>query len=99
MSSKEEIEKAKEFLRNIVESQKHLENCKTTNFYKNENNAIETLLQYIEQLETDKQKLIEKLEDDIEYGKKFESHLEPTIPEIRAEYAQEILEILKGENE
>lgn len=47
-----EIEEAKKFLRNVAESQKDLENCKTTAFYKNENNAIGTLLQYIDQLET-----------------------------------------------
>lgn len=46
-----EIEKAKEFLKHIAESQKDLENCKTTSFYKNENNAIKRILQYIEQLE------------------------------------------------
>lgn len=36
--------------------------------------------------------LVKRLKEDIEYGKKFESHLEPTIPEIRAEYAQELLD-------
>ena len=36
--------------------------------------------------------LVKRLKEDIEYGKKFESQLEPTIPEIRAEYAQELLD-------
>lgn len=87
MLSKEEIEEAKGWLSALDIKSEYGATLK------------EILLQYIEQLETKEQKLIEKLEEDIKYGKEFESDLEPTVPEIRAEYAQEILEITKGEKE
>lgn len=42
------LEEAIKFLKNVAESQKELEDCKTTAFYKNENKAIETTLNYID---------------------------------------------------
>ena len=95
MTDKEAIEELESYAQNH------------SNFDENVREAIDVVLNLIENqkaeieiLETDKQKLIEKLEKDIKYGKEFELDLEPTIPEIRAEYAQEILEIVKGvENE
>lgn len=61
--------------------------------------------QYIEQLETDKQKLIEKLKEDIKNANNNIKHMEEksilqTIARELAigmrDYAQEILEIVKG---
>ncbi len=56
----------------------------------------------VEQLETKEQKLIEKLEEDInnsERGKDTNILLIKEYYKNKAEYAQEILEILKGEKE
>lgn len=119
MLSKEEIEKGKKEGYEIIGNFKSATTEITKDIFPKKAKAIETLLQYIEQLEnkikvkdesikelgqvvkdmcSDKQKLIEKLEEDVEYGESFKTDdLEPTIPEIRAEYAQEILSIVKGE--
>ncbi len=88
MLSKNEIEEAKQCLNETIQN----------TYAEGKAKKLDNLMKYIEQLETREQKLIEKLEEDIKYGKEFESDLEPSIPEIRAEYAQEILLILKGEN-
>ncbi len=42
------LKEAKKFLKHVAESQKELANCKTTNFYKKENESIETVLQALE---------------------------------------------------
>ena len=64
------------------------------------------LLQYIEQLESDEQKLIEKLEEDIEKCKKENAPYEEYNKESRMywlnigkiQLAEKILKIVKGEN-
>ena len=53
MSKEMNIEEAIEFLKHVKESQKDLEDNKTTKFYKKENEAIETVL-------ADREKLIEE---------------------------------------
>ena len=69
---------------------------------KEEKESIE-LKKQIEQLESDKQKLIEKLEEDIEEYRKCMDKTDIKLNKIhymkRIEYAKEILEILKGEND
>ena len=64
--------------------------------------------EYIDQLESDKQKLIEKLEEDIReetgYAKWTNSYIKEISPAVtkmisKSKYAQEILSILKGENQ
>ena len=67
-------------------------------------NAIENALQYIEQLETEKQNVIEKLEEDIEKANeilndKAYRYIEDVIDEqwLRKQYADEILSYMKGE--
>lgn len=53
-------------------------------------NAIKNALKYIDQLELDKQKLIEKLEEDIKQHTYGDIEIDAT-----GQYAKEILEILK----
>ncbi len=98
MLNKEEIETCKEELNN------HIEFMESAG-----DNAgwARGLKWYIEQLESDKQKLIEKLEEDINVDKiQWHDELGRIIKEepksrlvSRKRYAQEILEIVKGEND
>lgn len=67
--------------------------------------AADVLIEEIRQLETEKQKLIEKLEEDIKKANEIINdqefkYIEEVIDEQyeRRKYAQEILKILKGEN-
>ncbi len=91
MLNKEEIERAKSWLSALDA--------------KSEYEAIskEIVLQYIEELESDKQKLIEKLEKDIEQYRKEINNTHIKLNQIhymkRIEYAKEILAIVKGEKE
>lgn len=63
MQSKEEIEKDIKILKKISE-------CFTYSMWSEDTETLRRVLQYIEQLETDKQKLIEKLEDKIKSADK-----------------------------
>lgn len=84
MLSKEEIEKDIRTLKNISE-------CFTYSMWTEDTEALRRVLQYIDQLQSDKQKLIEKLEEDI---KKFkEQNADGTLQD----YLEETLKILKGE--
>ena len=89
MQSKEEIEKAKEILNNenvLFKIQKDV--CLVARI------SIENAIKYIEQLETEKQKLIEKLEEDIKQNTFSDIEIDAI-----GSYAKEILKILKGEND
>ena len=64
--------------------------------------------QYIDQLESDKQKLIEKLEKDIReetgyarWTNSYTKEISPAVTKMisKSKYAQEILSILKGESQ
>lgn len=67
MLSKEEIEKIKKGLTEELEGTITANECGlSTNDFSKDIKILEGALQYIEQLETDKQKLIEKLEKDNE---------------------------------
>ena len=99
MLSKEEIEKAKEDFKFFNEGDY---------ITKEAVNSKEKIFEYIEQLESDKQKLIEKLEEDIReetgYAKWTNSYTKEISPAVtkmisKSKYAQEILSILKGENQ
>lgn len=98
MLSKGEIEKAKDDFRFFNEGDY---------ITKEMSNSKDIILEYIEQLETDKQKLVEKLEKDIVNANDNIKHMEEkNILQIIArelaigmrDYAQEILELVKGEN-
>lgn len=95
MLSKEEIENMKDDLKNL-----HHMLGKEPSISKK---AIENVLQYIEQQETDKQKIIEKLEEDIVKANEIINdqeyqYIEEVIDEQweRRKYALEILKIVKG---
>jgi len=95
MISKEEIEKAKEFLKQEI----------INSYSEKKAEMLDTIRKYIERLEKGNQKLIEKLEKDIEnnyhikkpYGDQYCCDGVESIS--TKEYAQEILSILKGETE
>lgn len=82
MLSKEEIENMKLDILNL-----HHMLGKKPSISKN---AIKNALKYIDQLELDKQKLIEKLEEDIKQHTYGDIEIDTT-----GQYAKEILEILK----
>lgn len=95
MLSKEEIEKVKE-LKNMLD---YARDCKFANL-QIDNKSSGLLYLYINQLESDKQNLIEKLEKD-------KYTIESTYSQIngdyfmaqdKLDYIKEILAILKGEN-
>lgn len=95
MLSKEEIEK--------IEELSHY--CALKNIDREDNVfgefvvTMQKIRNYIKQLESDKQKLIEKLEEDIEIARKeYRITLSDRQDGIRAE-AQEILKLAKGEKE
>ena len=67
-------------------------------------NSKDILLEYIEQLEIDKQKLIEKLEEDKKIFGNYEERKQMAKEQLyendgKCFYCQEILSILKGENQ
>lgn len=97
MLSKEEIKKDIKKLRNISE-------CFTYFMWSEDTEALRRILDYIDQLESDKQKLIEKLEEDInELETLNDNYTEADIIEgiytTRGQIikTREILSILKGE--
>lgn len=95
MLNKEKIEKAKQNFKEEVDNE--IKVYSLVNDYtqsKTDNHKI--ILEYIEQLETEKQKLIEKLEKDI----KENNFKETECLEDKGRYyhAQEVLKILKGED-
>ena len=98
MTSKEEIEKMKKYLKECIIKEHIFEEDFTIEFMKN-------ALQYIEQLETDKQKLIEKLEQDssngfaVEYKDNHKTILKQKVEPVRNYIRQELLPILKEESE
>lgn len=96
MLSKEEIENMKVDLKNL-----HDMLGKKPSISKN---AIHNALKYTEQLESDKQKLIEKLEEDVinitktmQDGKHCDDYSKCRLKAYRTK-TKEILKILKGEN-
>lgn len=97
MLSKEEIESMKISLWNIRADNLKAMQCSLADTsdkkeWQKEINVIENALEYIDQLESDKQKLIEKLEEDKETLKK--ENADGTLQD----YVIRLLEILKGEN-
>lgn len=64
MQSKEEIEKDIKLLRNISE-------CFTYSMWSEDTEALRRVLQYIKHLETEKQKLIDKLEEEYRLNDKY----------------------------
>lgn len=93
MLSKKEIEKAKRYFEDELHYEKTTYNC--VNHYRQtiiDNHIV--LYKYIQQLESDKQKLIEKLEKikyDLEFDRRQNNY--SYLYDIK-----EILSILKGEN-
>ena len=97
MLSKEEIESMKIGLWNIRADNLKAMQCSLADTsdkkeWQKEINVIDNALEYIDQLESDKQKLIEKLEEDKETLKK--ENADGTLQD----YVIRLLEILKGEN-
>ena len=96
MLSKEEIKKAKECLQETIQN----------TYAEGKAIKLNNVLKYIDQLESDKQKLIEKLEEDIReetgYAKWVDSNTKIISSAVttmisKSKYAKEILEILKKE--
>lgn len=97
MLSKEEIESMKIGLWNIRADNLKAMQCSLADTsdkkeWQKEINVIENALKYIDKLESDKQKLIEKLEKIIQDDKMSDREYQ-----FKRELALEILEILKGE--
>lgn len=100
MLSKEEIEKMKKYFKECIIKEQIFEEDFTIEFMKN-------ALQYIEQLETSKQKLIEKLEQDssngftVEHKDNHKIILKQKIDSVRNYIKRELLPFLeeKSENE
>lgn len=91
MLSKEEIENAKKRLQRRYDK---AEDYKIDQVFLTEDiHAIGIFLKYIQQLESEKQNLIEKLEKDAE---KF--HIENEDDSLQ-DYVKEILSVLKGETD
>lgn len=86
MLSKEEIKEMKDYFNECITKDTVYEEDLTINYMK-----IAT--EYIDQLESEKQKLIEKLEEDKETLKK--ENADGTLQD----YVIRLLEILKGENQ
>ena len=96
MLSKEEIESMKIGLWNIIADNLKAMQCSLTDTsdkkeWQKEINVIDNALEYIDQLESDKQKLIEKLEKIIQDDKMSDRE-----HQFKRELALEILEIVKG---
>ena len=97
MLSKEEIESMKIGLWNIRADTLKAMQCSLADTsdkkeWQKEINVIDNALKYIDKLESDKQKLIEKLEKIIQDDKMSDREYQ-----FKRELALEILEILKGE--
>lgn len=99
MLSKEEIKNIKE----IKDMLNYASMCVHSNLQL-DNKSSRLLYSYIEQLETNNQKLIEKLEKDIQKANEIINdkeyrYIQEVIDEQyeRRKYAKEILEIVKGE--
>ena len=93
MLSKEEIEKAKRYFEDELHSEKITYNY--VNHYRQiiiDNHIV--LYKYIQQLESDKQKLIEKLEEAIDFTKTSKD----LTSKAKIEVLENVLKILKGEN-
>ena len=104
MLSKKEIEKAKRYFEDELHYEKTTYNC--VNHYRQtiiDNHIV--LYKYINQLESDKQKLIEKLEKKIRYYEENDEILatsndnysDGTVIKKFIDEFREILSILKGE--
>ena len=96
MLSKEEIESMKIGLWNIRADTLKAMQCSLADTsdkkeWQKEINVIDNALEYIDQLESDKQKLIEKLEKIIQDDKMSDREYQ-----FKRELALEILEIVKG---
>lgn len=102
MLSKEEIKKDIKVLKNISE-------CFTFSMWTDDTKALRRVLNYIEQLESDNQKLIEKLEEELERNKRDTKLAETGKLNLSSEewreiatedkLIKEILSLLKGEKE
>lgn len=97
MLNKEEIEKALKKMRSFSRIRQDMTVVTAK--------EMEAVLQYIEQLETKEQKLIEKSEEDIKKNNEFEFmplQIEKAYNNYyklgKIDEAQELLKILKGEN-
>ncbi len=93
MLSKEKIEKAKQNFKEEIDNE--IKVYSLVNDYtqsKTDNHKI--ILEYIEQLETEKQKLIDKLEEDKKKWQEFHNRV-PEVPE----YIDYILPFVKGEDD
>ena len=95
MLSKEEIEKAKECLQETIQN----------TYAEGKAIKLNNALKYIDQLESDKQKLIEKLEKDtvnitktMQDGKHCDNYSRCRLKAYRTK-TKEILSILKGESQ
>ena len=95
MLSKEEIEKAKECLQETIQN----------TYAEGKAIKLNNVLKYIDQLESDKQKLIEKLEKDtvnitktMQDGKHCDDYSRCRLKAYRTK-TKEILSILKGESQ
>jgi len=87
MQSKEEVEKDIKILKNISE-------CFTYSMWSEDTEALRRILNYIEQLETEKQKLIYDLEGAIDLTKTGKDIISKT----KVECLENVLKIVKGEN-
>ncbi|MGN1298112.1 MAG: hypothetical protein ACI4VH_06860 [Clostridia bacterium] len=97
MLSKEEIKKDIKQLRNISE-------CFTYSMWSEDTETLRRILNYIEQLESDKQKLIEKLEKKIRYFEENDEFIatsndnysDGTVIKRFIDEFKDILQIVKG---
>lgn len=90
MLNKEEIEKAKRYFEDELNSEKITYNC--VNHYRQiiiDNHIV--LYKYIQQLELKNQKLIEKLEETIDFAKTSND----LIVKVKIEVLENVLKILK----
>lgn len=102
MLSKEEIESMKVGLWNIRADNLKAMQCSLADTsdkkeWQKEINVIDNALEYIDQLESDKQKLIEKLEEDIKSNNKSMTDVlnyTNMVKATRVLYAQEILNFI-----
>lgn len=97
MQSKEEIEDMKKYFSECIIKDTVYEEELTIN-------CIKVANEYIEQLETEKQELIEKLEEDIKVFSNYEERKQMCREQLFENdgkwfYAGEILKIVKGEND
>lgn len=93
---KEEIEKSKKECREIIGNFKSATTELTKDIFPKKANAIEILLEYINQLETSKQKLIDKLEEDSKRKIPLAEDMDYAMG--RRDEAIDIFKIVKGEN-